>query len=133
MFRRGTTVASKAQALAIVLSYVFAFHLIITGLANATRASANAGPQALLDPHAFCVVDPEQGSFGGGSSSNPDHNKTCCTLICGVALLLTPAAFAVVAYYASAAMPAYGARDLGPPHLIAAPGSGQGPRAPPLA
>jgi hypothetical protein len=133
MIQRGATASVGAQALAIVLSYVFALHLIIVGLANATRAAADAGPQALLDPHAFCVVDTKQGSLGGGPSPDPDHGNPCCTLACGSAALLTPVVFAIVAYAASDAPLAHGARDLGHPPPTAPPGSGRGPRAPPFA
>jgi len=133
MIQRGATAILGAQALAVVLSYVLALHLIIAGLAAATRAPADAGPQALLDPHVFCVVDAKQGSPDGGPPPNPDHGNPCCTLACSGAALLTPAAFVIVAYAASVATLAHGARDLGHPPSIAPPGSGRGPRAPPFA
>ena len=135
MIQRGVTASLGAQALAVVLSYVLAFHLMIAGLAGATRAAGDAGPQTLLDPHVFCVVNAKQGSLDGAPSPNPDHGNPCCTLGCGGATLLTltPAAFAIVAYAASVAALAHGTRDLSHPPSTAPPGSGWGPRAPPVA
>src|SRR4051794_23106676 len=121
------------QALAALLGYVLALHLILAGLTTATRAAQDFGPEALLNPHALCLagLGSDDPSGDRPNPSNTADHDPCCTLDCSGITLLTPTAFAPVSYVATTAMVIPATSDFGARPSTAPPGSGQGPRAPP--
>src|SRR3954463_15324916 len=115
MFRRETRRGLSRQAFAVLFGYVLVFPLIITGLAGALRAAQDFSPQALLDPHALCLSGAEGDSPDGDGSGPFDrhHHDLCCTLACGGVGLLTPTAFATIAYGAVTATVEHPTSDFG--------------------
>jgi hypothetical protein len=119
--------------LTVCLGYVLALHLLIAGLANATRTAQSLDTLASPDLHAFCLSGAVSESSDEGSSRpiGSHQHDLCCTLACGVSLL-APTVFATVAYAAIATTVVSSTSDFGARLSTAPPGLGQGPRAPPV-